>query len=141
LRVFEFAIASQAVPDQKRAFGWIFLLGGCSFRERKRRWVPSTIILAIYCRPRHPLVALVLTARRFMELGSLSSCCGLYPTPHAVHMIHQLWYLTTLHLIIAHLTSPCVFMMSLASNRVYSLFAWPRHRGVVTSSAALHNRG
>jgi len=54
-------------------------------------------------------------------------------------MTHQLPSPTDLYLIMARLTGP--FMMRLASNWVYSLFAGPRHCGVVTPSAVLHSDG
>ena len=78
---------------------------------------------------RHSLVALVVTARRFTELDAPSSCCGLCLTHHAVRLIPQLRHMTDPHLIIAPLADPCAFIMPLATNWVYSLFAGLRHRG------------
>jgi len=79
--------------------------------------------LELYLEPTAFLVALVVTARRFVEPEQPFVLLRPLLTHRAVHMIHQLWYLTTLHLIMAHLASPFAFMVPLASNHVYSLFA------------------
>lgn len=80
----------------------------------------------------HPLVALVAIARRSTELlVCLSSCCRPCLTLRSIRAIHQLGDLVDL-LIMAPFVSPCALIMPLTSNRLYSLFASPRHHGVMT---------